>query len=326
MHWYYRREYDYGAGIPGLPTEVHGFVLNKPTAIRDALVACGAVAQAAFVAPESIVDADLLRVHNAALLAALGDPVAVAAAIELYELAALPADLVRSAVVAPQLRACGGTLAALRHAAQGGWAVNLSGGYHHARRDLSHGFCLVNDVAVGLARLRHEGVHRRVLIVDLDLHQGDGNATMFAGDHDVFTLSVHEEGIFPIPKAKSDLDIGLPGGTGDDEYLAAVDEALAFARQRFEPEIVVYVAGTDPYVADPLGSLRISEAGLCARDRRVAEFARENGAALVALPAGGYTPESSRLSAAGFAAMLEIQRKTGPADRRTVTKRSNGME
>lgn len=310
MHWYYSREYDYGAGIPGLPTEVHGFVLNKPTAIRDALVASGAVEASGFVAPEPIAVADLRRVHDAALLAALDDPVAVAGAIELHEIAALPAELVRTAVVAPQQRACGGTLAALRTAACGGWAVNLSGGYHHARRDLSHGFCLVNDVAVGLARLRHEGVRRRVLIVDLDLHQGDGNATMFAGDDAVYTLSVHEEGIFPVPKAKSDLDIGLAGGTGDDDYLMAVDEALAHAQKEFDPEIVVYVAGTDPYFADPLGSLRISEPGLRARDRRVAEFARRTGAALVALPAGGYTPESRLLSAAGFAAMREVEART----------------
>lgn len=311
MHWYYSREYDYGAGIPGLPTEVHGFVLNKPTAIRDALVASGAVEASGFVAPEPISVADLLRVHGAALLAALDDPVSVARAIELHEIAAFPAELVRAVVVAPQQRACGGTLAALRTAAAGGWAANLSGGYHHARRDLSHGFCLVNDVAVGLARLRHEGVRRRVLIVDLDLHQGDGNATIFAGDDDVFTLSVHEEGIFPVPKAKSDLDIGLPAGSGDDEYLAAVDEALVFARTRFVPEIVVYVAGTDPYFADPLGTLRVSEAGLGARDRRVAQFAVAAGAALVVVPAGGYTPESPRLSAAGFAAMLDVKAETG---------------
>lgn len=195
---------------------------------------------------------------------------------------------------------------ALRAAAHGECAVNLSGGFHHARRDLSHGFCLVNDIAIGLARLRQDGIHRRVLIIDLDLHQGDGNATVFAGDRETYTVSVHEESIFPIPKTRSDLDIGLPAFTGDADYLVAVDEALAHACRHFTPEVIVYVAGSDPYEHDPLGSLQLTKAGLLARDQRVARFARALKCPLVAVPAGGYSGESPSITADTFRTIAEI--------------------
>jgi acetoin utilization deacetylase AcuC-like enzyme len=178
-------------------------------------------------------------------------------------------------------------------------------------RDLSHGFCLINDVAIGLAKLRHEGLARRALIVDLDLHQGDGNATLFQDDPDVFTVSVHEEDIFPVPKMKSDLDIGLPALTGDADYLAAVDDALVHAEKHFDAEVVVYVAGSDPYVNDPLGNLEVSREGMLARDRRVASFAVRCGCPLVALPAGGYSLDSPSIGAAGFREIARLEPRAG---------------
>ena len=177
-------------------------------------------------------------------------------AIEVPEAELLPPEILWSAVVAPQLLAAGGTCEALRVAVAGEWAINLSGGSHHARCDLSHGFCLVNDVALAIGRLRRDGLMRLTLIVDLDLHQGDGNATIFANADDVFTLSIYEEHLFPMPKMRSDLNVGLPAGTGDEEYLRRLDDALARVRKRFEPEIIVYIAGSDPLKGDPLGSLR----------------------------------------------------------------------
>jgi acetoin utilization deacetylase AcuC-like enzyme len=307
VRWFHAPHYDYGAGLPGIPDEVHGFVLNKPTRIRAGLMEAGAVRVDAFEEPAAVTEADLARVHAPRLIRALHDARAVAAAIELPELAEMPSELVWQVVVAPQLLAAGGSYLALRAAAvDGAWAFNLSGGYHHARRDLSHGFCLINDVAVAVARLRAEGVRRRILIVDLDLHQGDGNATCFADDAEVFTVSVHEEAIFPVPKARSNLDVGLASYAGDDDYLAAVDGSLREARARFAPELIAYVAGSDPYTADPLGTLQVSRAGLLARDRRVAALARELGCPLVALPAGGYSPESAAITAAGFAAMAAL--------------------
>ncbi len=216
-------------------------------------------------------------------------------------------DAVWEAIVAPQLHAAGGTCAALRAAADGDWAINLSGGYHHARPDLSHGFCLVNDVAIAVARLRREGTRRRILIADLDLHQGDGNARFFEADDEVFTFSMHERGIFPLPRAQSDLDMDLPAGTGDATYLERLERALDEIRARFAPEVVVYVAGSDPFERDPLGSLRLTPEGLAMRDQRIARFAQELGCPLVVLPAGGYSEESATLTALGFAEISAVR-------------------
>jgi acetoin utilization deacetylase AcuC-like enzyme len=307
MQWFSDPGYDYGGGDAGTPREVHGFVLRKPSEIRHHLVTDGVVAASAFRRPGEATEHDLARVHTPTLIADLHRARAVARAIEFPALAEMSDDLVWQFVVRPQVLAAGGTYAALRAAAQGEWSINLSGGYHHARCGLSHGFCLINDIAVGLARLRYEGTHRRVLIIDLDLHQGDGNATIFADDRDTHTISVHEEDIFPIPKARSDLDIGLPPYTGDTDYLGAVEEALQHTRRHFTPDVIVYVAGSDPYKNDPLGSLQLTKPGLLARDQRVARFAREQRCSLVALPAGGYSSDSPSITAATFRAMAEIE-------------------
>ena len=312
MRWFYSDGYDYGTGLPGEPREIHGFVLRKPSEIRDRLIASAVVAKDAFEAPEAVSEDDLRRVHSGALIESLHASSEIARAIELPEAALLPAFVLRRAVVLPQLVAAGGTCAALRAAAAGEWAANLSGGFHHARRDLAHGFCLVADVAIAVARLREEGRMRQTAIVDLDLHQGDGNASLFAGVDDVFTLSIHEQDLFPIPKMRSDLDVGLPAGTADAEYIRAIDGALVEVAERFEPEILVYVAGSDPYENDPLGSLRVSREALLERDRRVASFAASHGCGLVALPAGGYTDESPAITAAGFRAIAELAPARSP--------------
>jgi acetoin utilization deacetylase AcuC-like enzyme len=311
MRWFYDPAYDYGAGIPGLPREVHGFILRKPSEIAEHLIEMGVANRDVFEQPEAVSERELSRVHDTRVIAGLHDARHVAAAVELPELAELPDEIVWQVVVQPQLLAAGGTYNALRAAANGESAGNLSGGYHHARRDLSHGFCLVNDVALAIARLRHEGIRRRLLIIDLDLHQGDGNAMIFAGDRDTYTVSVHEENLFPIPKARSDLDIGLPSFTGDADYLNAVDEALEHARRHFTPQLIVYIAGSDPYTGDPLGSLQLTKRGLLARDKRVARFARDLRCPLVALPAGGYSNESPSITAATFRAIAEIAEAGG---------------
>jgi acetoin utilization deacetylase AcuC-like enzyme len=314
MHWFYSPDYDYGRHLP--ISQLHGFLLNKPSAIRRLLIERHGLSPDTFLSPttspsDAITSADIARVHTPAVEQGLRSSAYIARVIEVPLLRWLPAPFLASQLVTPQRVACAGTLAALRAAFHGDWAFNLSGGFHHARPNLSHGFCLLNDIAIALARLRsqqetqetQENLTRRVLILDLDLHQGDGNSAAFAGDPNTFTASIHQESAFPHPKIPSDLDVGLPDGTTEAQYLAHLDAVLAAILTRFSPEVIVYVAGVDPFQGDPMSALGLSAAGLVARDVRVARFARAQQAALVVLPAGGYCAQSPLIHADGFAAI-----------------------
>src|SRR4051794_23054091 len=165
-------------------------------------------------------------------------------------------------------RSVGGTLAAARHALAHGIGMNLGGGTHHAGRDFARGYCLFNDVAVTAARLRAEGLIRSVLVVDCDVHQGDGTAQILGPDPDAFTLSLHGARNYPFERIPSDLDVDLPSGTGDDEYLAALNDALDVALAH-EYDLAFFLAGADPWEGDRLGRLSLTKPGLRARDELV---------------------------------------------------------
>ena len=190
-------------------------------------------------------------------------------------------------VVDAYARAASGTALALREALGRGTAVHLGGGFHHAFADHAEGFCYLNDLAVAIRALQAEGALRRAAVVDLDVHQGNGTAAIFQGDSDVFTLSVHQENNYPMPKQTSDLDFGLADGTGDEAYLGVLGRALerVFAH---EPQAVLYQAGADPYVDDLLGGLRLSREGLARRDRAVLEGCAKRGIPCVVTLGGGY--------------------------------------
>ncbi len=185
-------------------------------------------------------------------------------------------------------RSAGATIAACRAAFDDGIAVNLAGGTHHAHADRGEGFCVFNDAAIAARLMQAERRASRVAIVDLDVHQGNGTAAILANDDSVFTLSLHGENNYPFAKAVSDLDIALPDGTGDDEYLAQLDGALAQMFARFDPQLVIYLAGADPHEGDRLGRLRLSAAGLAARDCRVLDAAGSRGLPVAIAMAGGY--------------------------------------
>jgi histone deacetylase 11 len=304
MRFFYAPSYDLGGGLP--LRSVHGFVLDRPSRTWRLLTEQYGVAAKDAVLPTTLTLADFSLIHTEQMLEGVKDRRGIADAVEMPALKLLPSQIAYRAVTQPQLMAAGGTCAAIREAADGNWCVNLSGGFHHARPDLAHGFCLLNDVALGVSMLRKSGVSRRIAIVDLDAHQGDGNAAAFFDDPDVATLSVHEDALFPHPKLESTIDVGLPSGLGDDTYLQAVDVALDLLAKRCHPELVIYVAGVDPHVNDPLSSLRLSAEGMVRRDERVARFAKEHAAGLVMLPAGGYTTESPHLSAAGMHAVAQL--------------------
>jgi acetoin utilization deacetylase AcuC-like enzyme len=183
--------------------------------------------------------------------------------------------------------AASGTVAAARAALTHRAAVHLGGGFHHASADRAEGFCYLNDVAIAIRALQASGEIRRAAVVDLDVHQGNGTAMIFENDPTVFTLSLHQESNYPVPKARSSADVSLEDGLSDDAY----DRELAAALERvwaFAPELVVYVAGADPYVDDQLGGLALTLGGLERRDRRVLEGCAARRIPVVTTLAGGY--------------------------------------
>ncbi len=187
-------------------------------------------------------------------------------------------------------RSVGGTVAAARRALEHGIGMNLGGGTHHAGRDFARGYCLFNDVVVTLAQLRSEGLVRRAVVVDCDVHQGDGTAQLLGPDPDAFTLSLHGARNYPFERIPSDLDVDLPSGTGDDEYLRVLDESLDTALAQ-PADIAFFLAGADPWEGDRLGRLALTKSGLRARDELVLDRLLAAGAAVVVVLAGGYAPD-----------------------------------
>ncbi len=185
-------------------------------------------------------------------------------------------------------RSAGATIAACRAAIADGVAVNLAGGTHHAHSDRGQGFCVFNDAAIAARLMQAERRVSRVAVIDLDVHQGDGTAAILARDDSVFTLSLHGERNYPFDKANSDLDVALPDGTGDDAYLSHLSSALAQMFGRFNPGLLIFLAGADPFEGDRLGRLRLSMAGMAARDTLVMDAARERGLPVAIAMAGGY--------------------------------------
>ncbi len=185
-------------------------------------------------------------------------------------------------------RATGATIAACRSAFEDGVGINLAGGTHHAHADRGEGFCVFNDAAIAARLMQAERRAARVAIIDLDVHQGNGTASILANDDSVFTLSLHGEHNYPFAKATSDLDVALPDGTGDADYLDALDRALAQLFKRFAPQLIIYLAGADPHEDDRLGRLKLSHEGMAARDRHVLQMAQHLGLPVAVAMAGGY--------------------------------------
>lgn len=186
------------------------------------------------------------------------------------------------------LRTVQGTVEAARDALDGGLGINLAGGTHHAFPDHGEGFCVLNDVAVAIRVLQREGRLTRTAVVDLDVHQGNGTARIFADDPDVFTFSMHGARNYPFRKERSGLDVELDDGCDDEAYLAALDDHLGAVLDAARPELVFYLAGADPFVHDRFGRLSLTAAGLERRDRHVFQVLRGRGVPVVVTLAGGY--------------------------------------
>lgn len=222
----------------------------------------------------------------------------------------------------------GGTWLAARLARSHGYAANSAAGSHHALHDTGAGYCVFNDLAVTANRLIAEGEARRVLIVDCDVHQGDGTASLTAGREDIFTLSLHAEKNFPVRKARSSRDVALADGTDDDGYMAELTRHLPQVMAEFAPDFVLYQAGVDPHRDDKLGRLALTDAGLAARDRFVIRSAREAGLPVASALGGGYGDDARAVAArhaASMLAMADENAKLGsPADATQPPARATG--
>ncbi len=212
-------------------------------------------------------------------------------------------EVSRRAIMTP-----GGTWRATKLALDHGYAANAAGGSHHALPDSGAGYCVFNDLAITALRLLGEGDVRRILIVDLDVHQGDGTAAILAGRDDVATLSVHAEKNFPARKARSTLDVGLPDGAGNDDYLNALTPALDTIIDRIRPDLILYQAGIDVHRDDKLGRLALTDEGIAARDHLVAAQARNLGIPLASAMGGGYGHDVSAVAQRHAATMRNLER------------------
>jgi acetoin utilization deacetylase AcuC-like enzyme len=235
--------------------------------------------------PDAASDEELGRAHDPAYVAAVARGSLDALAQRRIGFPWSPAMVERSR------RSAGATLAACRSALDGGLGINLAGGTHHAHRDFGEGFCVFNDAAVAARAMQAERRARRVLVVDLDVHQGDGTAAIFAGDPDVTTLSIHGRQNFPFRKSSSTIDVELDDGTGDDAYLATLATVLPRSIDRARPDLAIYLAGADPYAGDRLGRLALSKAGLADRDRYVLDRLHGLGIPVAVAMAGGYAED-----------------------------------
>lgn len=200
----------------------------------------------------------------------------------------------------------GGTWLAARLAMQHGYAANSAAGSHHALHETGAGYCVFNDLAVASNRLVAEGDARRILIVDLDVHQGDGTASLTAGREDIFTLSLHAEKNFPVRKARSSRDVGLPDGIDDDGFMEALDTHLPEILDSFEPDLVLYQAGVDPHFDDKLGRLSLTDEGLERRDRFVVHHARSRGLPVASALGGGYGDDQRTVAERHARSMLTM--------------------
>ncbi|MGL5812568.1 MAG: histone deacetylase family protein [Aeromonas sp.] len=209
------------------------------------------------------------------------------------------------------LHSVGATLAASRHALAEGCGLQLSGGYHHAHRGFGSGFCLFNDLVIAAQTCLDEGRCEQVLIVDLDVHQGDGSAALCADRRDIITLSLHGERNFPFHKPASHLDFPLPGGMQDDAYLTTLEQALTLALRLYQPDLILYQAGVDVHHADELGFLSLSDAGVRQRDAMVFDCARQHGLAIAAVPGGGYRRDWQTLIPLHLSLFEEARRRFG---------------
>lgn len=260
----------------------HRFPIAKYRLLRERVEATSWFAPHDVISAPAATDEELLRVHTPEYLCKLMTGTLSSAEIRRIGLPYTPQMVERSR------RSTGATIAAARIALEHGVAVNLAGGTHHAFADAGEGFCVFNDVAVAIRAMQAERQIVRAVVIDLDVHQGNGTASVFRDDPSVFTFSVHGEKNFPLRKVPSDLDIALPDGVEDAAFLCAVEEGTWESLYRSRADMVFYLAGADPHEGDRLGRMKVTKSGLSRRTEIVLDLCRTHRLPVVTVMAGGY--------------------------------------
>lgn len=260
----------------------HVFPSQKFRLLYELVLQEGIASPDDIVQPGSAADEDLLRAHTPEWLGKLKTGTLTASEIMKLEVPYSP-ELAEAVWLA-----AGGTILAGQRALRDGFASNLSGGFHHAYANHGEGFCAIHDVAVAIRRLQADGLIKKAIVVDTDVHHGNGTAHIFRDDESVFTLSIHQENNYPAHKPPSNLDLPLDDGVEDDEYLQALLPAVEKSLDEFRPDILFYVGGADPFGEDQLGGLRLSKSGLKARDKGVFRLAHGRNIPVATTLAGGY--------------------------------------
>ena len=260
----------------------HVFPSQKFRLIAEALMAEKIADPEDFARPEPATDQDILRVHSPEWVRKLKTGALTASEVMLLEIP-YSQELIEAVWLA-----AGGSILAAQCALRDGFGCNLGGGFHHAYPDHGEGFCAIHDVAVAIRRLQADGAIRKAMVVDTDVHHGNGTAAIFRSDPSVFTISIHQENNYPAHKPPSSVDLNMADRVDDDEYLDALVPAVQKALDDFHPDILFYVGGADPFCEDQLGGLSLTKNGLKERDRRVFEEARRRGVPVATALAGGY--------------------------------------
>jgi len=260
----------------------HVFPSQKYSLIAEKLVKDGIATPEDFLRPDPADDADILRVHTPDWVNKLKTGTLTQNDLMILEVPYSP-ELVNAFWLA-----AGGTILAAQAASLDGFGCNIGGGFHHAYPGHGEGFCAIHDVAVAIRKMQATGTIHKAMVVDTDVHQGNGTAAIFAHDSSVFTLSIHQWDIYPGHKPPSTVDLNMDSGVGDDKYLQALMPAVRNGLEKFRPDMVFYVGGADPYKDDQLGDLLLTMEGLKTRDLQVFEEARSLGVPVVVTLAGGY--------------------------------------
>jgi acetoin utilization deacetylase AcuC-like enzyme len=262
--------------------EGHRFPMVKYSMLRERVARDGICGPGELLTPRAVTDEEILRAHAPDYLKRVASGTLTEKEVRRIGFPWSEKMVERSR------RASGGTLGACLAALDEGFAANLAGGTHHAFSDRGEGYCVLNDSAIAARAVQAAGLVERVLIIDTDVHQGNGTAAIVRGDPTVFTFSVHGAKNFPFHKEESDLDAPLPDGAGDTEFLAALERGLEVALDATDASLAIYLAGADPFEGDRLGRLSVTKSGLAERDRIVLETSRERGIPVAITMAGGY--------------------------------------